>query len=140
MDKGELELLLLQERISLIISWADESSSLHHKVMMVQMFEDDHILIRLYQKFGEYAKDDPISFRLAENFSLYPQFMYHLRRSQFFKYSIIPQIKLVFIAYVSDDEKSNMHDIKKTIQEWLRHAGDRLNYLRNKEKKHYDNI
>lgn len=35
------------------------------------------------QKFGEYAKDDPNSFRLAENFSLYPQFMYHLRRSQF---------------------------------------------------------
>lgn len=35
------------------------------------------------QKFGEYAKDDPNSFRLSENFSLYPQFMYHLRRSQF---------------------------------------------------------
>lgn len=35
------------------------------------------------QKFGEYNKDDPGSFRLSENFSLYPQFMYHLRRSQF---------------------------------------------------------
>lgn len=35
------------------------------------------------QKFGEYNKDDPNSFRLSENFSLYPQFMYHLRRSQF---------------------------------------------------------
>lgn len=35
------------------------------------------------QKFGEYQKDDPNSFRLPENFSLYPQFMYHLRRSQF---------------------------------------------------------
>lgn len=35
------------------------------------------------QKFGEYTKDDPNSFRLAENFSLYPQFMYHLRRSHF---------------------------------------------------------
>lgn len=43
----------------------------------------DRMLIRLCQKFGEYAKDDPNSFRLAENFSLYPQFMYHLRRSQF---------------------------------------------------------
>ncbi|XP_071447593.1 protein transport protein Sec23A isoform X2 [Hetaerina americana] len=43
----------------------------------------DRQLIRLCQKFGEYAKDDPNSFRLAENFSLYPQFMYHLRRSQF---------------------------------------------------------
>lgn len=43
----------------------------------------DRMLIRLCQKFGEYNKDDPNSFRLAENFSLYPQFMYHLRRSQF---------------------------------------------------------
>ncbi|XP_031632276.1 protein transport protein Sec23A isoform X2 [Contarinia nasturtii] len=43
----------------------------------------DRMLIRLCQKFGEYVKDDPNSFRLAENFSLYPQFMYHLRRSQF---------------------------------------------------------
>jgi len=43
----------------------------------------DRMLIRLCQKFGEYNKDDPNSFRLAENFSLYPQFMFHLRRSQF---------------------------------------------------------
>ena len=33
----------------------------------------DRMLIRLCQKFGEYHKDDPNSFRLAENFSLYPQ-------------------------------------------------------------------
>ena len=33
----------------------------------------DRMLIRLCQKFGEYHKDDPGSFRLAENFSLYPQ-------------------------------------------------------------------
>lgn len=43
----------------------------------------DRMLIRLCQKFGEYHKDDPGSFRLADNFSLYPQFMFHLRRSQF---------------------------------------------------------
>uniref|UniRef100_A0A182THA3 Protein transport protein SEC23 n=1 Tax=Anopheles melas TaxID=34690 RepID=A0A182THA3_9DIPT len=43
----------------------------------------DRQLIRLCQKFGEYGKDDANSFRLAENFSLFPQFMYHLRRSQF---------------------------------------------------------
>lgn len=43
----------------------------------------DRTLIKLCQKFGEYAKDDPSSFRYAENFSLYPQFMFHLRRSQF---------------------------------------------------------
>ena len=43
----------------------------------------DRMLIRLCQKFGEYGKDDPNSFRLPDNFTLYPQFMFHLRRSQF---------------------------------------------------------
>ena len=33
----------------------------------------DRMLIRLVQKFGEYSKEDPNSFRLSENFSLYPQ-------------------------------------------------------------------
>jgi len=43
----------------------------------------DRMLIRLCQRFAEYRKDDPQSFRLSENFSIYPQFMFHLRRSQF---------------------------------------------------------
>lgn len=43
----------------------------------------DRMLIRLCQKFAEYRKDDPTSFRLSENFNIYPQFMFHLRRSQF---------------------------------------------------------
>ena len=32
------------------------------------------------QKFGEFNHDDPESFRFSEQFSLYPQFMFHLRR------------------------------------------------------------
>ncbi|KAJ3207429.1 GTPase-activating protein S23 [Entophlyctis luteolus] len=43
----------------------------------------DRLLIRLCQKFADYRKDDSSSFQLAENFSIYPQFMFHLRRSQF---------------------------------------------------------
>jgi protein transport protein SEC23 len=43
----------------------------------------DRMLIRLCQKFADYRKEDPSSFRLADNFSIYPQFMFHLRRSQF---------------------------------------------------------
>lgn len=43
----------------------------------------DRMLIRLCQKFADYRKDDPSSFRLSQNFTLYPQFMFHLRRSQF---------------------------------------------------------
>uniref|UniRef100_A0A224XJ36 Protein transport protein SEC23 n=1 Tax=Panstrongylus lignarius TaxID=156445 RepID=A0A224XJ36_9HEMI len=88
-------------------NWADATTNLHHvsagfdqeagAVLMARMVvhraesDDgpdvmrwaDRMLIRLCQKFGEYSKDDPNSFRLPENFSLYPQFMYHLRRSQF---------------------------------------------------------
>ncbi|GLV40188.1 Secretory 23 [Carabus blaptoides fortunei] len=88
-------------------NWADATANMHHisagfdqeaaAVLMSRMVvyraesDDgpdvlrwvDRMLIRLCQKFGEYGKDDPNSFRLAENFSLYPQFMYHLRRSQF---------------------------------------------------------
>ncbi|KAL0083645.1 protein transporter SEC23 [Phycomyces blakesleeanus] len=43
----------------------------------------DRMLIRLCQRFADYRKDDPHSFRLSENLSIYPQFMFHLRRSQF---------------------------------------------------------
>jgi protein transport protein SEC23 len=41
------------------------------------------MLIRLCSRFADYRKDDPTSFRLEKNFTLYPQFMFHLRRSQF---------------------------------------------------------
>ncbi|XP_040999670.1 protein transport protein SEC23 [Juglans microcarpa x Juglans regia] len=43
----------------------------------------DDALIRFASKFGDYVQEDPSSFRLSSNFSLYPQFMYYLRRSQF---------------------------------------------------------
>ncbi|KAH8928240.1 protein transporter SEC23 [Atractiella rhizophila] len=43
----------------------------------------DRMLIRLCQKFAMFTKDDPGSFRLPDEFSIYPQFMFHLRRSQF---------------------------------------------------------
>merc|ERR1711957_1020205 len=43
----------------------------------------DRMLIRLCSRFGQYTKDDSTSFSLSANFSIYPQFMFHLRRSQF---------------------------------------------------------
>ncbi|XP_003736491.1 protein transport protein Sec23A isoform X1 [Drosophila persimilis] len=88
-------------------NWADATTNVHHisagfdqeaaAVLMARMVVYraetdegpdilrwvDRQLIRLCQKFGEYTKDDPNSFRLSQNFSLFPQFMYHLRRSQF---------------------------------------------------------
>ncbi|KAI6022654.1 hypothetical protein EDC04DRAFT_2575113, partial [Pisolithus marmoratus] len=43
----------------------------------------DWMLIRLFQKFADYRKEDPTSFRLLDNFSIYPQFMSYLWRSHF---------------------------------------------------------
>lgn len=43
----------------------------------------DRQLIRLVQKFAQFSPGQPDSFRLAPEFSYYPQFMFHLRRSQF---------------------------------------------------------
>lgn len=43
----------------------------------------DRSLIRLCSKFAEYVPENAESFRLPPEFSLYPQFMFHLRRSQF---------------------------------------------------------
>merc|ERR1712151_1008960 len=39
--------------------------------------------IRLVSKFADYRKDDPSSFNLSQEVSIFPQFMYHLRRSNF---------------------------------------------------------
>ncbi|XP_053990610.1 uncharacterized protein LOC128882855 [Hylaeus volcanicus] len=43
----------------------------------------DRKLIRLVSRFADYQKNDPSSFHLSQEFSIYPQFMYHLRRSHF---------------------------------------------------------
>ncbi len=43
----------------------------------------DRTLIRVGAKFGEYQRDAPDSFRMPPSMSIYPQFMFHLRRSQF---------------------------------------------------------
>ncbi|KAK9088045.1 hypothetical protein Syun_030439 [Stephania yunnanensis] len=43
----------------------------------------DRSLIRLCSRFGDYRKDDPSSFSLNPSFSIFPQFMFNLRRSQF---------------------------------------------------------
>ncbi|KAK9141037.1 hypothetical protein Scep_010718 [Stephania cephalantha] len=43
----------------------------------------DRSLIRLCSRFGDYRKDDPSSFSLNPNLSIFPQFIFNLRRSQF---------------------------------------------------------
>jgi len=74
-------------------SFDQEAAAVLAARMAVQQTETDDVadvlrwvdrsLIRLCAKFAEYNVDDPNSFRLSPEFSLYPQFMFHLRRSQF---------------------------------------------------------
>ncbi|KAJ2394846.1 GTPase-activating protein S23 [Coemansia sp. RSA 2603] len=65
----------LMSRVAVFKSGVDETADVLRWL--------DRMLIRLCQKFGDYRRDDQASFRLGPNFSIYPQFMYHLRRSQF---------------------------------------------------------
>ncbi|KAJ1966274.1 GTPase-activating protein S23 [Dipsacomyces acuminosporus] len=66
---------VLMSRIAVFKSEIDETADVLRWV--------DRMLIRLCQKFGDYRRDDPASFRLPPNFTMYPQFVYHFRRSQF---------------------------------------------------------
>ena len=43
----------------------------------------DKSLVRVCQKFGDFHPNSPESFRLKEAFSMFPQFLFNLRRSQF---------------------------------------------------------
>eukprot|EP00759_Apiculatamorpha_spiralis_P034169 PhF_6_TR35359/c0_g1_i1/m.51323/K14006/SEC23; protein transport protein SEC23 len=44
----------------------------------------DKVLVSILKRFAQFAPNSPESVRLAPSFSLFPVFMYHLRRSEFF--------------------------------------------------------
>ncbi|OZJ04487.1 Protein transport protein SEC23 [Bifiguratus adelaidae] len=77
----------------------------------------DRMLIRLCQKFADYRKDDPASFRLSENFSIYPQFMFHLRRSQFLQVFNNSPDETAFYRHVlsSEDVDNSLIMIQPTL-------------------------
>merc|ERR1711948_110839 len=43
----------------------------------------DKMLIKWVTKFADFRKDNPASFTLAQELAMFPQYMYHLRRSNF---------------------------------------------------------
>jgi len=68
----------------------------------------DRALIRICAKFATYRKDDPSSFHLSVEFSLYPQFMFHLRRSKFLQYfNSSPDEQAVYRHILSRESTSN---------------------------------
>jgi protein transport protein SEC23 len=44
----------------------------------------DRVIVSLIKRFAQYVPNAPETVRLAPSFSLFPVFMYHLRRSEFF--------------------------------------------------------
>jgi len=66
----------------------------------------DRSLIRLCNKFADYVPDDPASFRLTPQFSLFPQFMFHLRRSQFLQLFNSSSDEACYYRYVLNRENT----------------------------------
>lgn len=68
----------------------------------------DRMLIRLCARFAEYQKDAPESFSLSPNFSLYPQFMFNLRRSQFLQvFNSSPDETAYFRSFLNRENVNN---------------------------------
>ena len=68
----------------------------------------DRSLIRLCQKFATYRKEDTSSFRLSPEFTLYPQFMFHLRRSKFLQnFNSSPDEQIYYRSVLSRESVSN---------------------------------
>ncbi|KAE8733414.1 hypothetical protein F3Y22_tig00001293pilonHSYRG00011 [Hibiscus syriacus] len=61
----------------------------------------DKALIHICSRFGDYQKDAPSSFSLSPRFSLFPQLVFHLRRSQFFQSA--PEPALLDVSAVAAD-------------------------------------
>jgi protein transport protein SEC23 len=65
-------------------------------------------LIRLCGKFATYRKDDAASFRLPPEFGIFPQFMFHLRRSKFLiNFNSSPDEQAVYRHILCRESTSN---------------------------------
>jgi protein transport protein SEC23 len=68
----------------------------------------DRALIKLASKFATYRKEDASSFRLSPEFSIYPQFMFHLRRSKFLQsFNSSPDEQAVYRHILCRENTSN---------------------------------
>eukprot|EP00828_Plagiopyla_frontata_P032649 TRINITY_DN4251_c0_g1_i1.p1 TRINITY_DN4251_c0_g1~~TRINITY_DN4251_c0_g1_i1.p1 ORF type:complete len:484 (+),score=73.58 TRINITY_DN4251_c0_g1_i1:179-1630(+) len=68
----------------------------------------DRSLIRLVSRFAQFKRDDPSSFRLEKEFTLFPQFMFHLRRSHFLQiFGITPDEAVNFRSTLLRENVTN---------------------------------
>lgn len=98
-------------------SFDQEAAAVLTARMAVQQTETDEVadvlrwvdrnLIRMCAKFADYRVDDPSSFRLPAEFSIYPQFMFHLRRSQFLQLFNSSPDEAAYYRYVLTRENTS---------------------------------
>ena len=59
------------------------------------------MLIKLVARFAQYKKDDTKSFKLSNEFGLFPQFMFYLRRSPFLQtFNASPDESLHYVHHI----------------------------------------
>jgi protein transport protein SEC23 len=90
---------VLMSRVTLFKSEQDDGADVLRWI--------DRMLIKLCQKFADYRKDQEDSFRLAPQFSLFPQFIYYLRRSQFLQVFNNSPDETAFYRHVLLNEDTN---------------------------------
>ncbi|ODQ80021.1 hypothetical protein BABINDRAFT_161666 [Babjeviella inositovora NRRL Y-12698] len=100
---------VLMSRIAIQKSEEDDSADVLRWI--------DRMLIRLCSRYADYNKDDANSFRLNAQFSLYPQFMFYLRRSQFLQIFNNSPDETSFYRHIflSEDTNNSLIMIQPTL-------------------------
>ncbi|KAL0219056.1 hypothetical protein P9112_004709 [Eukaryota sp. TZLM1-RC] len=81
-DPAEISSGLDQESLAVVVArLAAEKSQVEESVDVNRWV--DKLLIKSCQYFGRFMKDNPDSFQLPATLTLFPQFLFHLRRSSF---------------------------------------------------------
>ena len=70
----------------------------------------DRVLIRAASKFGEFNKDVPESFRWPPSFTYLPDFLFHMRRSQF--------LQVQYLKLAQSDTRLNLNSLHIAPQQW----------------------
>uniref|UniRef100_H2ZP53 Protein transport protein SEC23 n=1 Tax=Ciona savignyi TaxID=51511 RepID=H2ZP53_CIOSA len=92
----------------------------------------DRMLIRLCQKFGDFQKDAPDTFRFAENFSLYPQTIDQWKKAGYQEKPEYENFRQLLQAPVDDaqDILATRFPIPRYIE--TQHAGSQARFLLHK--------
>ena len=80
----------------------------------------DRMLIRLVSRFADYRKDEPSSFHLSPEFTMYPVAMYHLRRGLFLNsFNASPDETAFYRSWLLREDVANtLTMIQPVLRQW----------------------